>query len=210
MSSNNKEYAILFYRIKTPLKQTHNLKIVDFEVTIVDSLEKAQILAYYLYNLSYRPVNVHHMMFNVAPYSFSEFEVAFFTEHQGGKTYAANRESTAMKNAMWQAYQTAHNYQLRKDVSLEMSAKLPEFLLPEGYEFATSGILDDTFQVFNKASLPKNRCFVNVPANMMGQDIDKTTLVFYISIEQDDGSLKTITRRDRIFAKPKTDGIQDH
>lgn len=193
--------GLLLYEVKRPLKASHSLKIVNFEVSIHDNIDDARFCAYFYHGLALQELgsNIEHpAMFEIS----NNFKFCLFIPHSPRRIYKADKSNSLMKKFVWELYKKAQQPECSEDFSLELAEKIPEFILPSGYEIMTQGIIDDTCLMFFDGNIRTNSRFVKHFATpYIGKNIEEVSKLMPIGYTSSHIK-KRIIVRDKIFIRP--------
>lgn len=190
--------ALLYFKIKPPQKETHQLKVVEFEVSVHKTRSIAEVWSYHKYKLACR-IEGHEIpgFFNLVNFG-CYFEFCLFTEFKEGVTYDSMRSNFHVKRWVWKMYDAARTWDKHKDVSIELAKQLPALVLPKGYEIAKDGVVDETYSLFFQSTMSMGSSFIKHHATpYIGRKIEDVSKIQRIGIDD-----KIIEYRDKVFARP--------
>jgi len=202
----NAEIALLYYNIKTPSKETHALKVLDFEVSIHTDIDAANFWAYYHYGLAHK----EHADVELTPMLNrawnNRLKFCLFLPNIIGEVYKPNKSDWRYKDTAWRLFKTDSSKLI--DVSIEQAQKIPEFILPKGYEIMESGLIVEDCQMFHSGNNPfKNDSYVDYWCKpLIGQELahvqrNSQQFVYYSTSPKNFGE-KMLTRKTPIIIKP--------
>jgi len=194
--------ALLLYEIKRPLKESHSLKIVNFEVSIHENIEDAHFCAYFYHDLAYKEADSSIENFPMFDISGNPFRFCLFLPHNQRCIYKAGKSDSLIKEFVWQLYKKSQKWGSYEDVSIELAAKIPEFILPNGYEIMEEGIIDDTCRLFFSGNIRTNSYFSkHLATPYIGKNAKDVANPIRIGIFSH-GKRKEIVEKQNIFIKP--------
>jgi hypothetical protein len=198
--------ALLYYNIKTPSKETHALKVLDFEVSIHADIDAANFWAYYHYGLGCKEHSDVELTPMLSIAWNNRFKFAVFLPHTIGTVYKANAKDWRFRGTAWRLVNT--DAEELTGVGTEMSERIPEFILPEGYKIMESGVITEGCKMFYSGNNPfKNDEYVeHWCRDLVGQELaylqrNSQQFVYYSTSQKNLGE-KLLTRRNPIIIKP--------
>jgi hypothetical protein len=134
------------------------------------------------------------------------FQFCLFLPHIVGEVYKANKKDWRFRSTAWRLVNT--DAEELTEVGTEMSERIPEFILPKGYEIMESGVIVEGCKMFYSGNNPfKNDDYVgHWCRDLVGQELAhlqrcSQQFVYYSTSQKNLGE-RLLTRKTPIIIKP--------